>query len=334
MVGFSFSPKTAVSENLDPQSALRSLLSQLRPDLVRLPVYWDQSEPWPGQLDFSQTDALLATVAAYNDATNQPPARVMLVVGARNLGTPEAHVPSWAVAHDGSLRSLTRTAGYRRYLEGAFSHFAANPLLYAWQVENEPLDNTNPWMGDVTLPVGQLEREITRLREIDRRHQIVVTTYDSATLSLDQIATSRFRELWDVVPGPRPVGHPQLALGLGDVLGLDAYVVTPATPLNQVSAQQRITWKSAALGYWSRQASQLGKQLWITEMQGAPWAGRSGFTLNDLLLSAVDYRTSGATVVLLWGVEQWLASSRWMWAGQRAMDIMRGNSAFPAEVLP
>lgn len=333
MVGFSFSPKVALDEHIDPQAGLRRLLSELHPDLVRLPIYWDQTEPQPGRLDFSQTDAMLAVIADHNAAGRGRSAKVLLVVGARNLGNPEAHVPSWAFDGQTPLRGLASTSEYQGYLKGAFTHFAASPLLFAWQVENEPLDNTNPWLGDVALPAGTVKDEISRLKQIDRGHLIVVTTYNSATTSLDQMATSRFNWLWNLLPGPRPVGHPPLALSLGDVLGLDAYVVTPATPLNQASAEQRIAWKREALSYWSQQASSSGKQLWITEMQGAPWDGVAGFSLANLMQSARGYRSCGASVVLLWGVESWLISPDWMAHGQQAMDVLRGASVSAGEVV-
>jgi hypothetical protein len=324
MVGFSFSPKAVPDPHLDPQVALRQLLVQLHPDLVRLPVYWDQAEPLPGRLDFSQADAMLRTIDEYNLTAQGPPARVVLVIGARNLGSPEAHVPTWALASQGRLGKLTQTLAYQSYLRGAVSHFASSPLLFAWQLENEPLDNTNPWLGDVALPAEVLDREIGNLKEIDNRHPVVVTTFDSATLSLDLMADSRLSWLWKMLPGPRPAGHPQSALGLGDVLGLDAYVVTPNTPLSETGAEERIAWKRDALGYWSRQASHQGKQLWITEMQGAPWDGVSGFTQAELMHSAQGYRNSGASVVLLWGVESWLTHPDWMAHGKKAINVIRG----------
>jgi hypothetical protein len=328
-VGFSFSPKVATAEQIDPQVALRTLLTRLHPNLVRLPVYWDQAEAKAGQLDFSLSDALIDNIQEYNAEGAVPPVRVVLVVGARNLGNPELHLPEWVGR--ASLSHLARSAAYEKYLEAAFAHFSANPLLAAWQIENEPLDNTNPWLGDVALPVDMLRSEIDRLRRIDPGRPVVMTTFDSATVSLDQEATSRFNWLWNLLPVPHATGHPQLALQLGDVLGLDAYVVTPKTSLSEVNAQERIAWKRGALNYWSQQATQVGKRLWITEMQAAPWDGLSGFTRQDLLESAAGYRTTGASAVLFWGVESWLTSPQWMAAGVEAMELARGTPVLGPE---
>ena len=121
------------------------------------------------------------------------------------------------------------------------------------------------------------------------------------------------------------------ALAAGDVLGLDVYVVTPSTPLNEAPAARRIEWKRQALGYWSSVAAQEGKQLWITEMQGAPWQDTPGFTPADLEVSAQAYRASSPAAVLFWGVESWLQSRDWMRAGRHSFSILR--SPVPLEAL-
>jgi hypothetical protein len=122
----------------------------------------------------------------------------------------------------------------------------------------------------------------------------------------------------------RPAGHPLEALQSGDALGLDLYVVTGDTSLTDASASKRIDWKRAALPYWSAQAQASGKPLWITEMQGAPWPGQDDFTIADLMHSANAYHHHGASVILLWGVEEWLGSPAWMEAGKTARQILTG----------
>jgi hypothetical protein len=114
-----------------------------------------------------------------------------------------------------------------------------------------------------------------------------------------------------------------MALSAGDALGLDAYVVTPTTPLDQATANVRIGWKTAAIDYWTRQAIDVNKPLWITEMQASPWDGAPNFTTSDLLVSARAYGRIGAAGVLLWGVENWPQNPHWMRAGREAVEILR-----------
>ena len=54
------------------------------------------------------------------------------------------------------------------------------------------------------------------------------------------------------------------------------------------------------------------------------------FTTDELLVSARVYRSAPLQVVLLWGVETWLADPAWMEAATQAMGILRTPSAIPA----
>lgn len=323
LVGFTFSPKL-VPAGMAPTDALRTLLQRLHPDLVRLPVYWEDAAPDPATLDFTAIDELLKVVGDYDAAGAHRATRVMLVAGARNVVTPELHLPEWAAA-DTDLQQLMQSHPFHSYLFLTFKRYAHNPLLYAWQVENEPLDSTNEALGDISIPAESIKQEIGMLRAIDPVHPIVVTTYNSSHVNLDKAATSRFGWLYELFFG-NPTGHPVDALALGDALGLDIYVVTPSTPLAQASAAERITWKAQALRFWSSQAARAGKSLWVTEMQASPWQGTDGFTVADLQASAVAYRDSGASVILLWGVEDWLEAPEWMAAGRCAVLTMRAAS--------
>jgi hypothetical protein len=324
MVGFSFIPSLASDLGFDPNTALAYLLRKLCPDVVRLPIYWDAVAPTAEQLDFASVDALLATVASFNRKRRQGQTEVILVTGARNLAWPEVHIPDWLTVETPlDLNRVTSGSAYSLYLKASFIRYAHHPLLYAWQVENEPLDNTNEELGEVALPGPTVADEVSLLKTVDAFHPVVVTTYNSASVSLDLRRTSLIGRLFAALPGPKPAGHPAPALQLGDILGLDVYVDTPSTPLREASVSERIDWKTAALTYWAGKAAESGKRLWITEMQAGPWNGEPGFSTGDLLRSAREYSRTGAGLVLLWGVEAWLEDPTWMSAGQAAVRAMR-----------
>src|SRR5690242_7531480 len=139
-VGFTFSPKN-LDAGIDEDVALHSLLVRLHPDLVRLPVYWDSVAPDPQTLDFTEMDGLLKVISDYDVRSVRRTARVILIVGARNIVAPEVHLPSW-MDDSIDIDQLLGSEAYNRYLEATFERYAASPLLYAWQVENEPLDST------------------------------------------------------------------------------------------------------------------------------------------------------------------------------------------------
>ena len=111
---------------------------------------------------------------------------------------------------------------------------------------------------------------------------------------------------------------------MGDTLGLDLYVVTKSTPLDVISATTRIAWKEESLDYWEGQTQTHGRALWVTEMQATPWIGTTGFTVEDLMSSALAYHGHGVSVYLLWGVENWLDSPEWMQAGIESIKLLRG----------
>jgi len=326
LVGFSFSP-AAVPPGVDPVQALTTLLSTLQPDLVRLPIYWSTVAPTPTSLDYSEIDQLIETIEAHNSTKGSRHTQVVLVVGARNLVFPEVHLPDWLnTTNVHTLDKLLKTASYRTYLETTYRRYASLPLLRAWQVENEPLDNASlNTLTNGAIPASTIRSEVDLLRSIDLVHEVIVTTFNSSHVSLDARAASPLAWLYAHLPGAQPAGHPAQALTMGDTLGLDLYVVTDSTPLGVVTASTRIAWKEEALDYWEGQAQSHGRSLWVTEMQGAPWVGTTGFTFDDLLSSALAYRGHGVSAYLLWGVEAWLDSPEWMATGVTAIGLLRGG---------
>ena len=326
LVGFSFSP-ASLTNGSDPDMALAELLRTLQPDLVRLPVYWSTVAPTATTLDYTEVDGLIKTVQAHNAQKGSRRTDVVLVVGARNLVYPEVHLPAWLDTKNvHKLETLLKTTGYRRYLDTTFRRYASLPMLRAWQVENEPLDNAS--VNQVTsgaLPASMVRSEVDLLRSIDLVHEVVVTTFNSSHVTLDLRAASPLGWLYAHLPGAKPAGHPSQALTVGDTLGLDLYVVTQATPLQTTSPSTRIAWKEESLDYWQSQASKHGRALWVTELQASPWFGTSGFTVSDLLSSALAYRGHGVSVYLLWGVEDWLNSPDWMQAGITSIKLLRSG---------
>jgi len=322
LAGFSYSPKLAMWARHDPIAGLRTLLQQVQPDLVRLPVYWDSVAPAPDRLDFSETDRLLQVVAEYNAGRPDQKVRVVLVVGARNLGAPELYLPAWLDERPPlDLPASLRSPAYTGYLIDTLRRYASSPLLYGWQLENEPLDSTNPDLGNIAVPEQLITQEVDLAHRLDPVHPVVITTFNSATAALDRNADS-FGGIVHLASPWKPAGHPRPALQLGDVLGLNAYVVTPNTPLARVSVDQRIAWKRDTLQYWAKQARSQRKQVWVTEMQAAPWQGIGGFTRRDLETSAQLYRDSGVSAVFLWGAEQWLDSPAWLNAARLAIATL------------
>jgi hypothetical protein len=318
LVGFSFSPDTSVIAGRDPTQDLALLLDATQPDLVRLPISWDEVEPAPDQLDFESIDPLLAVIADHN-LTAQHPTRVVLTIGARNFLYPELHEPDWAGPRQQPFLDQAQAgAPYRQYFDTSITRYRSSPLLYAWQVENEPLDYVgNDTTGEDRITATQLAWEVGEVHRLDPGHQAVLTTYDGMNVYVDMLHLP--------LPGPFGAsGHPADALQFGDVLGLDLYVDGPNISFRHfVTIDLREQWKQEAASFWSQQASQQGKELWLAEMQAQPWSDATTFTPADLLASAIDYRQDRLQVVLMWGVETWLDDPTWLAAGAKAVQILR-----------
>jgi hypothetical protein len=322
LVGFSYSPLISQWAHRDPVQDLKILLAATEPDLVRLPVYWESVEPAPNALDFSSVDDLLAAVEDHNRLAIRP-TRVVLTIGARNILYPELHAPGWAGPRQQPyLDDVQSGSAYRAYFDGSITRYRSSPLLYAWQVENEPFDYVvNELTGADQITAAQLSWETAQVHELDPDHEVVTTTFDGWNVGVDILQLSAPLVLAGL--GGHPSGHPQQTLAAGDALGLDLYVDGPSKPLRFTSVNLRTTWKQQALDFWAGQASTQGKDLWLTEMQAQPWDSTPGFTPADLVACAVDYRQEPLKVVLLWGVDTWLRDPAWMAAATQAMAILR-----------
>jgi hypothetical protein len=318
LAGFSFSPDTSVYAGRDPTQDLALLLAATQPDLVRLPVYWEDVEPTPDKLEFQSVDPLLAVVANHN-TTAQRPTRVVLTIGARNFLFPELHEPDWAGPRQQPFLDQAQAGdAYRTYFDASITRYRGSPLLYAWQVENEPLDWVgNDFTGADQITAAQLAWEVGEVHRLDPGHRAVVTTYDGMNVYVDMLRLS----------APAPIGasgHPADALQVGDALGLDLYVDGPNISFRHfVTIDLREQWKQEALSFWADQASRQGKELWVAEMQAQPWSASNTFKPKDLVASAVDYRQDNLQVVLMWGVDTWITDPSWLAAGAEALQILR-----------
>jgi hypothetical protein len=322
LAGFSFSPLESVQAGRDPAADLDRLLDATEPDLVRLPVYWELVQPSPDRLDFESVDTLLDTIEKHNQSSSVQ-TRVVLTVGARNFLFPELHQPTWAGERSQpSLGTMQAGAAYRTYFDASVNRYRSSPLLYAWQVENEPFDIVvNAGTGDDAIADGQLAWEMAEVHRLDPLHKAVVTSYDAFNPLLDMIQAYA-PVLLPLVGGGS--GHPSEALKLGDAFGLDVYVDGRSVPYRDTTTiALRSQWKAQALTFWADRAHAAGKEMWVAELQAEPWNATGAFSPSDLITQAIDYREAPVDVVLMWGVDTWLTDAAYMSAGQKALAILR-----------
>ena len=126
-LGVTFSSRYASDIGLDWKQAYLAMLTDLNVKLIRIPVYWDISEPAPGQYDFSAVDWQLEQAKAHN-------AQVILAVGQKVPRWPECAIPTWAKTSD-----QTRKKSLLDFENVVIDRYKNNqPEIKYWQVENEP----------------------------------------------------------------------------------------------------------------------------------------------------------------------------------------------------
>jgi hypothetical protein len=321
LVGFSFSPLISQNAGRSPTQDLKYLLDSTSPDLVRLPIYWELVEPTPQLRDFSSIDELMEVVTQH-DLHSAVTTRVVLTVGARNFLYPELHAPDWAGPRMQPYLGQAQSGfAYRDYFDLSIARYRGSPLLYAWQVENEPLDYvTNELTGEDRISPSQLAWEVGEVHRLDPQHKVALTSYDGPNVAVDML------QIWvpQVLKPFTQVGHPETVMQTADALGLDLYVDGPIIPYRRLtSISLRSQWKEDAVGFWSDRAQGDGKDMWLAEIQAQPWGGSSTFKTSDLMATAVNYRQEDLQVALLWGVDTWLEDPAWLSAAGNAMDILR-----------
>lgn len=166
--GVGFSKPFAIDMGLDWEDTYLAILDELHPRFLRLPVYWQDIEPKPGEYFFADYDWMIKEAEKRN-------IKLILVVGRKLPRWPECHLPKWAL----SLDEKTQQEKIINLITEIIKHYKDLENLSGWQVENEPFLA----FGECPkLDVEFLDREISLVRLLDSRHPIIVT--DSGELSI------------------------------------------------------------------------------------------------------------------------------------------------------
>jgi hypothetical protein len=186
--GVAYSKYFTEKMGLDWKETYLAILDDLKPQSLRLPIYWFDIEPQSGVYNFADYDWLVGEAQKRN-------VKLILVLGRKMPRWPECHLPDWAasLSQDSQQMRLLKT------IPQIVEHYKNLDNLYLWQVENEPF-----------LPFGEcplsgadfLEKEISAVRLADSKHPILIT--DSGELGLwlsaakraDIFGTTMYRIIW------------------------------------------------------------------------------------------------------------------------------------------
>jgi hypothetical protein len=295
-LGTSFARWRAEALGLDYRAAFERVCA-MRFALIRLSASWQEV----ARFGYGHLDWLLGEA----EQAGQP---VLLTVGMKALGWPEFYLPEGMHPDDAAIqrRAIAHVRDVaRRYRD--------NPMLLAWQIENEPFNRSGPQA--LWIPRRVVRAEAEAVRSLDRNRPLVVTSFAHFDDGLDR-SSSRDQSGWRRRLGlALPAEREALSiLDRGDVLGLDVY---PSIGWLDTDGRDRVAHAApdqlAVVGRWQRIAREQGKRVWVTEAQAEPWEARRQThadpssiqpeAIGDLVIGLVGL---GVETILLWGSEYWL----------------------------
>jgi len=281
--GVTFSHQFTSYIDLDWRDVYIKVLDELKPPIVRLPLYWSDVEAKEGEFNFEDYDFLI------NEAAKRD-VELTIVLGMRVPRWPECHVPVWAK----SLSVKEQKEEVKDVIIAAVDRYKYEDSIVMWQVENEPF---LPFFGDCPPPDGkQVDQEIDIVRLLDDTRPILVT--DSGELSLwspafkrgDVFGTTMYRSVWSDTISP--------------YIGYFTYPLPP-----------KFFWLKANVNHLLHGKD---KRVIVSELQAEPWGpefsqvmsmtlAEQGITMShEKFYENIEYASDvGFPDVYLWGVEWW-----------------------------
>lgn len=264
LLGFSFRPRQTAALGLDLRATLESLLEHPF-DLVRLPAYWNQIEPAPGQFDAGELDWQLA-------AAERAGKKVILAVGAiKNFGYPEFYVPEhqlWRPLPEGSLiRPSTHAAllaAATDFIRRVVERYRDRSSIVAWQLEHEavdPLGFEHSWR----LAVDFVQRELEELRGSDPNRPVMMNGFLPTSSPVRLSQWWRTRDQGDSLA---------VASRLADIVGIDYYPrhgLLGLGPRTLYLDGARLPWQTALTARLLADLRRGGKRVMVSEGQAEPW---------------------------------------------------------------
>lgn len=187
--GVTFSKKHADHLGLDWKLVYWKTINEMPFEIIRMPVYWDEIEKKPGELNFSDYIWML-------DLAQEKGIEVVPVLGRRVPRWPECHQPEFY----NSLTSEEINKKTLTLLKSEVELFKKYDNIKKWQIDNEPFLDV---FGECPPADANLvTEEIALVKSLDSR-PIMIT--ESGELSgwlkgakiADILGVSMYRETWN-----------------------------------------------------------------------------------------------------------------------------------------
>lgn len=267
--GVTFSPQYAKYLELDYQKVFISILDKLEIKDLRIPAYWSIIEEKQHKFDFSEVDFMV-------DEIGKRKGKTLLVVGLRQPRWPECYPPDW-------VKELTKDEKRAKILgliRETVNRYKNNPVIWAYQVENEPF---LPFFGqNCDLPDANfLRKEVDLVRSLTSKPIVISDSGELGSWIVpmqvsDIFGTTLYRDVYNPLMG---------------------YLTYPILPYLYNLKSQIVK------GIFAPQ----NQKTIIVELQAEPWIGKPAqFFPVEKLKSYINYaQKTGFDIQYLWGVEWW-----------------------------
>lgn len=278
--GVTFSHTFAKQTGYDWRKMYIEMLDDLKPKILRIPIYWTETEKEKDKFNFTDYDFMI-------DEAEKRGVSLTLAIGIKTPRWPECHIPSWARTLD------EKTMADELLLADAMivQRYKKKTNIYAWQVENEPF---LPFFGECSdFDPLVVDAEIKLVKNMDTNRPVIIT--DSGELSIwlkaakraDIFGTTMYRIVW--------------SNAFSKYVGYIKYPIPP-----------KFFWLKANLVHFFYK----DRPIIVSELQAEPWAPGYLFEFPvSVQMESLDIekfqnniayaRKVGFPEVYLWGVEWW-----------------------------
>lgn len=280
-MGVSFIPDYAQSLGIDPQQTMDALLG-IGVKQFRLVSYWSDTEPSPGQYDFSQLDWQFKKAEAAH-------AKIILTVGLRQPRWPECHPPSWINLNQPDSQWQPQLEAF---MTKVVQRYQRSPSLESYQVENEYFLQGFGTCTDTTRSRSRLVSEYNLVKRLDPNHPVVVSRSDNAVgipigqPQPDLFGISVYKRVWEAAYTHRYIEYPYPAWYYGFLAGLQKIVTHKDMMIDELQAE---AWPPRGQTIPQTSLAEQNKSLDATRLKARFQYGRA----------------TGMRTIDLWGAEYW-----------------------------
>ncbi len=277
LLGTTYKYKQVSWLSLDNIDSFKEIIN-LKFDIIRLGIHWSDAQQSKKNFSYTEIKTLLDICEVNSQKT-------IVTIGMKAPGWPEFYFPTWV--NSSNFEDITKYL--YDFIENTTSSLKDYRCIYAWQIENEPLDPSGPLNLEIPIEILKHEHEI--VRKIDPNRKILINTWGNDI--------RRNRNIKKVIP-------------IADLIGLDIYY---KQFIKRFAGIPLYLSPRGSLNSSCEFIRKHDKPLWITELQAEPWEenGKQYLSNNPKSMNIEMLKENyikamklNPEAILFWGCEYWL----------------------------